>query len=174
MKTLAEINAEAKNYSPDCEALQDAFVAGARWMASGRYYKPAELFSEPQPVDLEVQETEPIVRLKDGLIPTFDEFWNAYDYKKGRKKAEEKWNRLKPFEKIACMKAVPKYVASTIKAGEPQDHKNYKPYRAHPLTYLNGARWEDEIEEHVNYEQQRTISLASKAARILSGANNPG
>ena len=164
MKTLAEINAEAKNYSPDCEALQDAFVAGARWMTSGRYYKPAELFSEPQPVDLEVQETEPIVRLKDGLIPSFEDWWNAYNKKRGRKKAESKWNKLSHADKIACMKATPAYVASTPDVQ----------YRLDPLTYLNGERWNDEIINRPNYEQQRTISLASKAARILSGANNPG
>lgn len=45
MKTLKEIDAEAKVYSPDCEPLRDAFVAGARWMATGKYYKPCELFN---------------------------------------------------------------------------------------------------------------------------------
>lgn len=167
MKTLAEINAEAKRFAPDNEAMQEAFVQGARYALTGRYYKEANMYPDlAQFGECTISHVEE--------PPTFDEFWNAYDYKKGRKKAEEKWNRLKPVEKIACIKAVPKYVASTIKAGEPQDRRNFKPYRLHPLTYLNGARWEDEIEEHVNYEQQRTISLASKAARILSGTNNPG
>jgi len=48
MKTLAEINAEAKKYDQNSEPLQDAFVAGARWMATGKYYKPSELFNNKQ------------------------------------------------------------------------------------------------------------------------------
>lgn len=48
MKTLKEIHAEAKKYSPDCEPLQDAFIAGARWAFCGKYYKPCELFDKKQ------------------------------------------------------------------------------------------------------------------------------
>lgn len=39
MKTLKEVYAEANRYAPDNEALRDAFVNGARFMASGKYYK---------------------------------------------------------------------------------------------------------------------------------------
>lgn len=163
MKTLAEINAEARNYSNGSEPLHEAFVAGATWMATGKYYKSAELFSEPKSVDIEAS-GEPVVRLKDGLIPSFEDWWNAYNKKRGRKKAESKWNKLSHADKIACMKATPAYVDSTPDVQ----------YRLDPLTYLNGERWNDEIINRPNYEQQRTISLASKAARILSGANNPG
>ena len=44
MKTLQEIHAEAKKYDENNESLQDAFVAGARWALTGRYYKSSNIF----------------------------------------------------------------------------------------------------------------------------------
>ncbi len=165
MKTLKEIYAEANRYAPDNEALREAFVQGARFMATGRYYKEQPMF--PKENEVETVDLQVTVPAEDGMIvPTFDEFWNAYAYKKGRKKAEEKWNRLKPKEKVACMKAVPAYVENTMIPGSAYTGTK-KQFRMHPLTYLNGARWEDEIYPVQSYEQQRAIDLTAKAARIL-------
>ena len=165
MKTLKEIHAEANRYAPDNEALREAFVQGARFMATGRYYKEQPMF--PKENEVETVDLQVTVPAEDGMIvPTFDEFWNAYAYKKGRKKAEEKWNRLKPKEKVACMKAVPAYVENTMIPGSAYTGTK-KQFRMHPLTYLNGARWEDEIYPVQSYEQQRAIDLTAKAARIL-------
>lgn len=174
MKTLKEIHSEANKYS-ESEPLQDAFVAGARWALTGKYYKPSELFNnnaEVETVDLEVEESSAIIQTEPA--PTFEEFWEAYSYKKGRKKAEEKWNRLKLADKLACMAAVPAYVASTRKPTDPiVPHANI-PFRMHPLTYLNGERWEDEIETPVNYEQQRNIQHSERAARLIASAYHQG
>lgn len=165
MKTLKEIYAEANRYAPDNEALREAFVQGARFMATGRYYKEQPMF--PKENEVETVDLQVTVPIEDGMIvPTFDEFWNAYSYKKGRKKAEEKWNKLKPKEKVACMKAVPAYVENTMIPGSASTGTK-KQFRMHPLTYLNGARWEDEIYPVQSYEQQRAIDLTAKAARIL-------
>lgn len=167
MKTLKEIRSEANKYS-ESEPLQDAFVAGARWALTGKYYKPSELFNnnaEVETADLEVEEPSAIFQTEPA--PTFEEFWEAYSYKKDRKKTEEKWNRLKLADKLACMAAVPTYVASTCKPTDPTVPHANMPFRVYPLTYLNGERWEDEIETPVNYEQQRAVNLAAKAARIL-------
>lgn len=164
MKTFIEIIKAAKEYS-DQVPLQDAFREGARYVVTGKYYKEKPMFpkvGELENVDLRV--TVPIEN--SAIIPTFDEFWNAYAYKKGRKKAEEKWNRLKPLEKVACMKAVPAYVENTMIPGSSPTNTK-KQFRMHPLTYLNGARWEDEIYPVQNNEQQRAINLTAKAARIL-------
>ena len=164
MKTFIEIIKAAKEYS-DQVPLQDAFREGARYVVTGKYYKEKPMFQkvgELENVDLRV--TVPIEN--SAIIPTFDEFWNAYAYKKGRKKAEEKWNRLKPLEKVACMKAVPAYVENTMIPGSSPTNTK-KQFRMHPLTYLNGARWEDEIYPVQNNEQQRAINLTAKAARIL-------
>jgi len=163
MKTLSEIHKEAKNYAPDSEPLQDAFVAGARWMATGQYYKPAELFNEHQTVDLEVSE-EPVAAQEDGIVPTFDEWWCCYAKKRGRKKAEAKWNKLSNADKIACMEATPAYVASTPDVT----------FRKDPITYLNGECWEDELIFKQDNEQQRNIQRAQRAARLIAGAYRQG
>lgn len=92
MKTLKEIHSEANKYS-ESEPLQDAFVAGARWALTGKYYKPSELFNnntEVETVDLEVEESSAIIQTEPA--PTFEEFWEAYSYKKvekGRRKVEQ-------------------------------------------------------------------------------------
>lgn len=165
MKTLKEIHAEANRYAPDNEALREAFVNGARFMATGKYYKEIPMF--PKENEVETVDLQITVPIEDSIIvPTFQDFWDAYAYKKGRKKAEEKWNKLKPKEKIACVRAVPAYVANTVIPGSTSDGTK-KQYRMHPLTYLNGARWEDEIYPVQNHEQQRAINLTAKAARIL-------
>lgn len=150
MKTLKEIHAEAKAYS-DSEPLQDAFIAGARWAFTGKYYKPSELFDN-HPVKQTMTFT---------MCPTFEEWWNAFGKKRGKKKAQAKWMKLSVRDRIDCMKATPAYVASTPDVT----------YRKDPITYLNGECWNDEILTPINYEQQRTINLASKAARILLGSD---
>lgn len=147
MVTLEKIHAEAKNYSPECEPLQDAFIAGARWMATGKYYKPGELFSEPQ-----------TSKPTKGDIPTFDDWWDLYGKKRGRKKTEAKWNRMCDADKIACMKATPAYVSSI----------DDRQFQKDPLTYLNGECWNDELIFRQDNEQQRVQRLTDKAARILS------
>ena len=165
MKTLKEIHAEANRYAPDNESLREAFVNGARFMATGKYYKEKPMF--PKENEVETVDLQITVPIEDSIIvPTFQDFWDAYAYKKGRKKAEEKWNKLKPKEKVACVRAVPAYVANTVIPGSTSDGTK-KQYRMHPLTYLNGARWEDEIYPVQNHEQQRAINLTAKAARIL-------
>lgn len=140
MKSLKEISAKAKEYAPDREDLQDAFVNGARYAITGKYYIQADVFTSIP------------------SVPSFDDWWNAYDKKCGRKKAEARWDRLPSFEKIACMKATPAYVRATPD----------KAYRKHPLTYLNGECWNDEIIIKRSDEQQRLQSLAEKTASILN------
>ena len=164
MKTFIEIIKAAKEYS-DQVPLQDAFREGARYAVTGKYYKENTMFpkvDEFETVDLH----ETLPPLASVIVPTFQDFWDAYAYKKGRKKSEEKWNKLKLQEKVACLKAVPAYVANTVIPGSTSDGTR-KQYRMHPLTYLNGARWEDEIYPVQNNEQQRAINLTVKAARIL-------
>lgn len=165
MKTLKEIHAEANRYAPDNEALHEAFVNGARFMATGKYYREKPMF--PKENEVETVDLQLMPPVEDNIIaPTFQDFWDAYAYKKGRKKAEEKWNRMKPHEQILCMQAVPAYVANTVIPCSVSDGSK-KQYRMHPLTYLNGARWEDEIYPVQSNEQQRANNLAAKAARIL-------
>lgn len=148
MMLSKQIRQEASKYASGDKVRLEAFIAGAMFAVTGKYYQEQQI---------EVASTSE-------RVPTFDDWWSAYGKKCGRKKAEAKWNKLPSCDKIACMKATPNYVLSTPD----------KQYRKHPLTYLNGECWKDEVIVKYNYdtEQQRAIKLATKATRILSN-NNP-
>ena len=145
MKTLKEINKAALGYS-DQEPLQDAFREGARYALTGKYYKPTELFNQT------IQDA-----VFEGQNDSFEDWWQMYGKKRGKKKAKQKWDKLTVEQQTACLIATPAYVASTPD----------RTYRKDPLTYLNGECWNDETILKQNHEQQRANNLAAKAARIL-------
>lgn len=85
---------------------------------------------------------EPLTNIN---IP-FDEFWDLYDYKKGKKsKVETKWKSLKDSDRIAIIENIPSYKLSTPD----------KRFRKQPLVYLNNEAWLDEI---VQYQSQPSIN----------------
>lgn len=65
----------------------------------------------------------------------FEKFWELYDKKVGRPKAEQKWNKLKLEEQQAILEYIPKY-----KISQPN-----KTYRKNPETFFNNRSWEDEL-----------------------------
>ena len=75
----------------------------------------------------------------------FSDFWNLYDYKKGKPKSEKKWNSLTIEEQESIIEHLPSYKLSTPD----------KKYRKYPLTYLNNQSWEDEVEEEWSVENVR-------------------
>ena len=143
------IRQEAAKYAKGDNVKLESFIAGAMYATTGKYYKESVAFVE-KPTGDKVVDT------------SFETFWLLYAKKRGRKRTEAKWNKLSLRDKIDCINAVPAYVASTPDAQ----------YRCDPLTYLNGERWKDEILKPTNNEQQRTVKLASKAARILFDSNS--
>ena len=157
MKTFIEIIKAAKVYS-DQVPLQDAFREGARYAVTGKYYKPSELFDESKK---DLTEAEPIF---EGYNDSFEDWWNMYNKKRGKKKAKQKWDRLTVAQQVACLNATPNYVASTP---DPV-------YRKDPLTYLNGECWNDEIIQKQDYEQQRNIQRSERAARLIASAYHQG
>ena len=79
--------------------------------------------------------------VKKIAISTFEEFWNEYPAKKNKKKAKEKWLKLKP--------ALHKKIIADIKERNLKDRQWLQGYIPHPTTYLNGERWEDEIDTRI-------------------------
>lgn len=72
-------------------------------------------------------------------VSYFNEFWNAYDNKKDRKKCLAIWKRKK-LDKIGL----------DIIAKVAYQHENdpqWPKYQPNPSTYLNGDRWEDEVRQ---------------------------
>jgi uncharacterized protein YdaU (DUF1376 family) len=73
------------------------------------------------------------------LAAGFDAFWKAYPTKKNKKKALEIWKRKKLHTQSA------KLIADILNRKE-KDRAWNEGFIPHPTTYLNGERWEDEIE----------------------------
>lgn len=93
---------------------------------------------------------------------SFDEFWDLYDYKKGKKdKVERKWNSLKDSERIAIMDNIPAYKLSTPD----------KRFRKQPMVYLNNEAWLDEIVQ--SKTNQQTNYQGNNHANHQSANNRP-
>lgn len=75
--------------------------------------------------------------MKAEIYPSFDDFWDLYDYKTGKKKALKAWTKISQKEREKLMNHIPRYVAMTNTDGR-------FPSRKHPTTYLNSESWNDE------------------------------
>lgn len=100
------------------------------------------------------------------MVWEFDDFYDAYQKKVGKKAAQKAWTNcvggnLETRRKI--MEHVPKYVASTPD----------KKFRKHPATYLNGECWEDEI---ITSDSKQNSSWATAASdlkdKLMNGKHN--
>lgn len=77
---------------------------------------------------------------------TFDEFWDLYDKKVGKKeKLKTKYEKLTLHDKQLIKLHVPKYKQATPE----------KKYRKNPETYLNNESWHDEILTSVKPEKEK-------------------
>lgn len=70
----------------------------------------------------------------------FDRFWETYPRKVARKAAEKAWSKIPAQYQIDVVTALRKHLTLWKQQGT---EKSFIPY---PATWLNGARWEDEIE----------------------------
>jgi hypothetical protein len=70
----------------------------------------------------------------------FERFWSLYPRRLARKDAERAWNKIPVFKQIDVMTALRNHVRMWEQKGT---EKQYIPY---PASWLNGARWEDELE----------------------------
>ncbi len=73
---------------------------------------------------------------KEEKVP-FEDFWSVYPKKNDKKKCEEKWARITNDNRKKAIADVP-----LRKLGR----KWIEGFTENPLTYLNGERWNDEIE----------------------------
>lgn len=73
--------------------------------------------------------------IKENINIPFSDFWDKYDYCKGKKSdVESKWNALSDEERTLTMESLDKYLLSTPD----------KTYRKYPMSYLNTEAWNDE------------------------------
>lgn len=79
-------------------------------------------------------------------VPTFKEFWAAYPLHKDRLRAEKAWLRLAAADKAAAIAALPAYTADCRQRGVAFQYAQ---------GWLNGRRWEDEIEPEAPVQGSR-------------------
>jgi hypothetical protein len=91
--------------------------------------------------------TEQVSVTKIDTAPTFGEFWSAYPRKTQKVIAEKAWGKLKSEEKFAALEKIVDF----CKGKELQ-------FIAHPSTYLNQKRWEDEVIEPTKKFEQTSVS----------------
>ena len=73
--------------------------------------------------------------IKENINIPFSDFWDKYDYCKGKKSdVESKWISLTDEERALTMESLDKYLLSTPD----------KTYRKYPMSYLNTEAWNDE------------------------------
>jgi len=101
-------------------------------------------------------ETITVNDTKTEIYPSFEDFWNLYDYKQNKPKSTTAWNKLKQKDKEAIISYLPMYIESTPD----------KSFRKHPTTFLNNRGWEDEIITK-NKTNDTNASLRAKITREL-------
>lgn len=78
-------------------------------------------------------------------IDHFESFWTVYPRKVGKAQARKSWDKLNLNDDT--VKMIAENIATRIKYGEWSDSN--KTFIPHASTYLNNARWEDEVEQQV-------------------------
>ena len=81
-----------------------------------------------------------IAHSSDIYTSSFNEFWEIYPHKVGKKKAMEVWNKLKPDDE-----SIERIIDALKKQKETRQWQD-KLYVPHPATWLNQERWNDIIE----------------------------
>lgn len=125
---------------------------------------PNQNETKPEPngnvnVNKNENENENVIQLE--TYPFLD-FWDLYDKKTGKPKAERKWKSLSNTKKSAIMFSLPKYIESTPD----------KTYRKNPMTYLNGEHWTDEIiiKQRTNDRDKQITENRNEIAKVLGQA----
>lgn len=78
----------------------------------------------------------------------FEDFWNKYDYKKGKKEdVKAKWLKLHDKDREDIMAYLPGYILSTPD----------KQFRKHPMTFLNKESWKDELSPSTNRNNKPSV-----------------
>lgn len=97
------------------------------------------LITEPSRADSLIPDSLP----KKGRVTStagFDDFWKAYPKKVKKKTALDIWKRKKPDAKV---------LVADIQKRLQHDLQWREGFIPHPTTYLNGERWNDDIEGEV-------------------------
>ena len=100
---------------------------------------------------------------KTEIYPTFDDFWDEYDKKVGKKpKVKKEWDKLNYDTKNLIMEYIPYY-----KQAQPN-----KKYRKNPETFLNNESWNDEIITDENRNNNNGKPIGNDFNKVLKGIDD--
>lgn len=86
-------------------------------------------------IEQPIQDSKTDTKTNNKINISFSDFWDKYDYCKGKKSdVEAKWIALSDEERTLSMESLDKYLLSTPD----------KTYRKYPMSYLNTEAWNDE------------------------------
>jgi hypothetical protein len=93
--------------------------------------------------------------------PTFDMWWAAYPRKQGKKKAEAIYEKLSDTDKSAC------YLGTLRQVEENPQWAEDDRFIPMPTTFLNQARWQDEIPK-TYHEKVASTPVENEAQLVWS------
>lgn len=86
-------------------------------------------------IEQPIQDSKTNTKTNNKINIPFSDFWDKYDYCKGKKSdVEAKWIALSDEDRLLTMQSLDKYKQSTPD----------KTYRKYPMSYLNTEAWNDE------------------------------
>lgn len=104
----------------------------------------------------------------------FEEFWNAYDSKLGKKKCEKTYCSILRDKGVNLHGVIMCSIDAQKKSRALAESLGiWQPCRKLPLTWLNGNCWEDEIktQEQLNEERKRTVKQISNQPKPMSAVD---
>lgn len=143
------VQERAKKHIEAFQADKEAKSAAGKASAEARRRKASEQASTSAEQPLDARSTdaqlnknqEPLTNNQEPVKThaSFDDFWQIYPRKTDKAKAKKKWESLKITEETLAL--INKNISDRLAAGEWSDPK----FIPHPTTYLNNARWDDEV-----------------------------
>jgi len=91
------------------------------------------------PLNTSYTPSDSLLLIPDSLISSFDAFWKAYPKKEGKEQARKAFKKVKPDLMPIILKAI-----ENQKQTDKWKNDGGK-YIPNPATWINGKRWEDEI-----------------------------
>lgn len=91
----------------------------------------------------------------DHAVPTFEDFWRLYPRKVSKRAAEKSWKR-------EVLSTPPDQIIEGLRRQLPFYAIRDQQFIPHPSTWLNNARWEDEVQIPVKTEKKRSILDAAR------------
>lgn len=124
---------------------------------------------ELEPLELDTDTSNVVAQQsKNETDSQFDEFWGSYPKKKDKKKAHNAFNRLSASNKQKALEGVVRYAKYC------EERQTESRFILHPSTFLNGHRWEDELDavSDTDIPASGTTMEADVVARIFAQIEN--